>query len=191
MPIIIKRPRSQVELCVDLSLQSAWENAAEALKKAQSQPNQMLNNAVLTEAAKAVTDLEDEMAASTLVFELQAVTRKAWQEYEAAHPPREGHKDDETFSVNCSTFFDAVAPVMITGVREKVSGEVFAFDPATEWSDLANEMTEAQYNVFALKILNMNRGTTDVPFSPAASRVTAASDESSSSPNGSESVTSV
>ena len=100
--------------------------------------------------------------------------RKKWQEFEAASPEREGMKEDAQWGVNVSTFFDAVLPPMIFAVQSKATGKPVDFDPAVEWLPLADEMTVGQFNEFALKALRLSRGNTGVPFSPAASLLTAA-----------------
>lgn len=42
-----------------------------------------------------------------------------------------------------------------------------AFDVASGWPVLADEMTDGQFNEFALKVLTLNRSATDVPASGA------------------------
>ena len=178
MSITIKRARGTVEFCVDLAKQVEWEAATDALKTAQVNPADRMVDTEATAAAKVVAETETAMADTILIFELEALPRKKWQEFEAAHPPREGVKEDENFSVNVSTFFDAVLPPMIFAVRSKSKNKPFDFDPATEWLPLADEMTEGQHNEFALKALRLNRGSTGVPFSRAASLLMAASGKS-------------
>lgn len=183
MAITVNRAKGTVEFCQDLNLQAEWEAATSALAEAQKNPSDLMVNVELTEAAAKVRDIEQKMNDSVLVFELQASSRKVWQELEAAHPPREGVKEDEAFSLNVSTFFDAVLSQgephpAIVQVTEKTTGKVVGFDPATEWRALADEMTDGQYSEFAVRCLGLNRGSTKAPFSLTASRVTATSNKS-------------
>lgn len=178
MTITIKRPRSTVEFCTDLGLQADWEAANAALSAAKATPSGMMNDNTVKEAAAAVIALEQAMKDQVLLFDLQALPRKKWQEAEAAHPERDGVKADEVYSVHVATFFDAVIPDSIYAVRDKTTNQPVDFDPHAEWSALADEMTEGQYNTFALKVLRLNRGDAGVPFSQAASKLTGSSAKS-------------
>src|SRR5690606_31063341 len=106
--------------------------------------------------------------------------RKQWQETVAAHPPRDDNDSDQSMGVNISTFFDALlsTPGTIVSVNEKASGKVVDFDPATDWQQLADDMTDGQYGEFATKVFELNRQSVARPFSVAASRATAASEKS-------------
>lgn len=182
MAITVNRAKGTVEFCQDLNLQAEWEAATSALEDAKKNPSELMVNVPLTEAAARVREIEQKMNDSVLVFELQASSRKVWQELETAHPPREGVKDDEAFSVNIASFFDAVlsqgAPhPAIVQVTEKSTGNVVEFDPVTEWVPLANEMTDGQFSDFAIRVLGLNRNTTKSPFSLTASKVTAISNK--------------
>ncbi len=191
MTISITRATGTVELCTDLALQTEWESAVAELEQAQqSDDRDMLVTPQITAAAQKVRDLEAQMAHSTLVFTLQAMQRKTFNEHEAAHPPRENNDLDATFAVNTSTFFDAIMPETIIAVRRKDTDERVDFDPQTEWAALADEMSDGQYSAFALKAVTLNRGKVAAPFSQAASRLTQPSSETSASPFVSESRTS-
>lgn len=171
MTLTIKRPETTVEVCTDLSLKARHEQAERALVEARRTQKTMAS-ADVRALAEQVRELEQEMAAATVVFTLQAYPHKKWAELEEAHPPRAGVSEDEALSVNTSTFFDAVMPGSIVGVVRKSDGEPVPFDPATEWVTLADEISNAQFNDFALSVLRVNRGVTGAPFSQTASLVT-------------------
>lgn len=181
MSIKIKRQRGYVEFCEDMSLQAAWEHANAELQEAQQKPQRTMNNPDLKAKAQAVVDAENAMADSVLVFELEALSRKKWQEFEAANPPRPGNSEDETLRFDQSKFFDAVFTFVdagspephptIVSVKRKKDGEPVEFNPATDWVSLADEMTDGQFNEFALKAILLNRGNAGVPFSRAASQL--------------------
>lgn len=178
MPITVKRARTSVEFCEDLSLQAEWETATEQLREAQNNPSKMLNDGELAEAAQKVRDIEKVMDGAVLLFELEALPRKTWQELEATYPPREDVEEDKAFDVDVSRFFDAALKISIVGVTRKVDGTPVEFSPITEWDALADEMTDGQYSNFGLKVLGLNRGVRGVPFSQAASRLIKTSDKS-------------
>lgn len=180
MAITIKRAEGTIEFCTDLQLRGDWETAQAELIAAQSNRSQRLVDGNLAEAAAKVTELETQMSESVLLFRLRAVPRKQWQETVAAHPPRDDNDSDQSMGVNISTFFDALlsTPGTIVSVNEKATGEAVDFDPATEWQQLADDMTDGQYGEFATKVFELNRQSVARPFSVAASRATAASEKS-------------
>lgn len=187
MAITIKRAEGTIEFCTDLQLRGDWETAQAELIAAQSSRSQRLVDGNLAEAAAKVTDLETQMAESVLLFRLRAVPRKQWQETVAAHPPRDDNDSDQSMGVNISTFFDALLgqspdpakglESTIVAVTYKVSGAVEDFDPATDWQQLADDMTDGQYGEFATKVFELNRQSVARPFSVAASRATVASEK--------------
>lgn len=179
MAITIKRAEGTIEFCTDLQLRGDWETAQAELIAAQSSRSQRLVDGNLAEAAAKVTDLETQMAESVLLFRLRAVPRKQWQETVAAHPPRDDNDSDQSMGVNISTFFDALlsTPGTIVSVNEKATGKVVDFDPATDWQQLADDMTDGQYGEFATKVFELNRQSVARPFSVAASRATVASEK--------------
>ncbi|MCR6706549.1 MAG: hypothetical protein NVV66_18300 [Cellulomonas sp.] len=87
-------------------------------------------------------------------------------------PPRQDNDEDKAYGINISTFFDAVMPVSIVAVTLKSDGEQVPFEPVDDWPTLADEISNAQYNEFALTVLKVNRGVTGAPFSSTASLVT-------------------
>ncbi len=181
MAITIKRAEGVIEFCTDLALRGEWEQAEEALREARANPSERLVDTALTEAAEQVQELEKQMVDSTLVFRIRAVPRKVWQEAVAAHPPRDDNDADAAMGTDVSKFFDALLsmPGTIISVNEKATGKPVDFDPATDWVELADDMTDGQYSEFAQKIFELNRGVVARPTSRAASLVMRGSEQNS------------
>jgi hypothetical protein len=182
MSITIKRTRGTIELCTDMALQTEWERRTSELQQLKQHPDRRLGDPVLTAKAHEITALEDRMAESTVVFELEALNRKQWNEFEAKHPADKEVQMDTAFGVHVATFVDDVysnTPTIV-GVTNKVTSEPVAFDAATEWQQLANEMTDGVFSKFAIKLFEINRGGGGAPFSRDASLMTRYSEESSS-----------
>lgn len=179
MAITIKRPEGVVELCMDLSLAAEWELATKALDEARKSRSGRMVDSDESERAAAVLSVESAMAGSTLVFRLRAIPRRRWQELVLEFPARADHELDESLGFDASKLFDAVLvePGAIFAVNEKVSGDPVDFDPAKDWQSLADDMTEAQWDAFASKVLELNRGVTSAPKSLLASRLTEASEK--------------
>lgn len=183
----LKRPEQTVPLCLDLSLRAEWEKAEADLAKARQAPrdDRLSGDTTIRDLATAVRTLEERMTAETIYFRLRALRRSKWSEIVDANPPRPENGDDQAAGLNRETFFDAVMtatddqtkePLTIVEVRD-ADDEPVEFS-VEEWSDLADDMTDAQYELFADVIATLNRGRAVVPFSRAASRLTSDSDGS-------------
>ena len=174
----IKRPEKVVPLCLDASLQADWEQADRDLRDASkaAPSGRLTGNAEATRLAERVKALEAQMLAEVVHFRLRALPRSKWAEIVATNPPRDGDALDKTMGINREKFFDAVIPLSIVEVRR--GDESVEFDPA-DWSALADEMTDRQYDDFVQAVFGLNRGEVSVPFSRAASSVNRASSESS------------
>lgn len=187
MSLSVTRPERTVQFCTNLNLKSAHEDAERALADARrsSAGDARETGAVgVREAAEAVRALEDQMRQHTVVFTLRGWPRKRWAEFEEAHPPREGNQHDRDTGVNVAALDEAISGVMCQSCRESgmspwpqtivavrsLDGADVEFDPR-DWSGLADEMTNGQWEDFAVAVLQVNRGVKSAPFSVAASRV--------------------
>lgn len=173
MAITIKRARRAVRLCTDLALYAEYDRAVAALDAAQKRDGQTIHPSDETKAAAdAVQDIEARMQAATLTFELEAQRRDAWEAFEAAHLPREGNEADEQFSIDLSALDEVIADSVVAVTDS--DGEAIEF-AAEDWGPLADEISTAQWQEFALAVLAVNRGVKAAPFSQSASRTTRAS----------------
>lgn len=192
MVSLITRATRVVDLCLNMNLQGDWENADRALvdaKNAAAQDAREADTSVL-DAARRVQELEQQMREHTILFTLQAWPRKKWAEFVASHPPVEGDVIDQTYGVHVGAL-DEVVPAATLSVTTR-DGRPFEFDPATQWDELADEMTNPQWEKFAYAVIDLNQtgGGTSVPFSPAASLAILRSELTSKRPTGSGSRTS-
>lgn len=177
MSITVQRARTVVRFCTNLALKADHERAVAALDAAQRDSGPAMEASSVTEAARAVRELEEQMRAHTIEFTLEARTRKQWVEFEDTHPPREGNDTDRRLDIDVSSL-DKVIAASIVAVTT-TGGEPVPFDPAAEWTRLADEMTNGQWEDFALAVLALNRGAKAAPFSKAASSVIRMSERSS------------
>lgn len=178
MSIIIKRATRRVPLCVNADLYAAWQGAESALEDARkrSAEDPRETDTSVRDAAAEVRRLEGEMLAHTIYFTLQALRRKQWAEYVAAHPPREGDELDRQFGVDVSALDGAIV-LMTTGVVGPDGEPIEGFSMAEDWEGLADEMASPQWEPFATAALALNQGegSANVPFSRAASAAIRAS----------------
>lgn len=173
MAITIKRARRAVRLCTDLAVYASYERALADLELAQNRDGQTIKpSEAAVEAAARVQRLEDEMRAATLTFELEARRRDEWEAFESAHPAREGNETDAQFDIDLSSL-DEVIGQSIAAVTD-ADGNAVEFG-ADEWPTLAGELSDGQWQDFALAVLTVNRGVKYAPFSKSASRATRAS----------------
>lgn len=185
MSLSVTRPERTVEFCTDLGLKSAHEDAERALKETERRQREDPREAstAVRDAAEVVRDLESKMRDHTVVFTLRAWPRKRWVEFEEAHPPRKGDEGDRAVGLDTRALDEALSGVMCDSCRKagmspwprtivsvkSLDGADVEFDPA-DWQGLADEMTNGQWQDFALAILNANNGVKAAPFSSAASR---------------------
>jgi len=172
MALNIKRARKTVPLVTDLALAAEHERAVEALEAARRAAKQQdrENNAEVREAAQRVVTLEEQMRGATVTVELEALPRKAWVEFEEANPPREGNDTDEAFKVNVPALDDVIGRSIVAATTP--DGEAVEF----EWADVTEELSQRQWESFALAVLQLNRAVSEAPFSLLASAVTRHSD---------------
>lgn len=178
--LTIKRPTKGVELCLDLEKRAEWEALEvrrEELRKAPGGDNR-LTGGPLTEVARQITELEQEMRDATVIFTLRALPRKEWSDAKTAHPPRKDDESDKVLGFNEATIFDDIIPASI----EKVTGpdgEPVEWD-SEKWEPLADEMTTLQYQDFknAVYGLNVGEAAARLPKSLGASLVMQRSDAS-------------
>lgn len=177
MSLTVTRPTRTVEFCTNLDLRAQWEDAGRALDAAKRQAAEDPREAstAVRDAAEMVRGLEEQMRAHTVVFTLQAWPRKRWVEFEEAHPARQGNETDRTLGLDVSALDEAIGGSIVA--VKSLDGKDVDFDPA-EWSTLADEMTNGQWEDFATAVLNANRGVKAAPFSVAASRATRSSEPS-------------
>jgi len=171
MALKIKRARTSVPLVTDLALAAEHERAVEALQRAQREAKKedRENSGAIRAAAARVVELEKQMQAETVHVEVEAMARKAWAEFEEANPPRQGNATDEAFRVNVPALDDAIGRSVV-GVTDH-EGSPVEFD----WADVTDDLSDGQWQQFALAVLKVNRGAVDAPFSLAASAVTRSS----------------
>lgn len=203
MPITVKRARRVVNLVTDMSLVAEHDQAKERFASlAAHKPLVAMEvpDSEMSAAATMVSDLEQRMAQSRLAFTLEAVPRKQFAEFQAAHPPREGKADDEAAGLNLDDVDPLIAECILS-VRQERDGryryiredELPAidepewvsdderFDP-TEWPMLADSMGDGQWLDFVQAMLEVNRGS-QAPFLRAASLVIQRSEQTSKRPN--------
>lgn len=182
MSLTIKRPQKAVQFCTNLDLKAAHELAVSALERAQrSATPGMENQSEVAEAAREVQRLEAEMRDHTVVFTLAAWPRKRWTEFEESHKPREGEAADKTLDIDIASLDEAIAGAIVSVTAQ--DGTEVPFDGAKDWTPLADEMTNGQWETFALAVLQVNRGVKDAPFSQAASRAMRLSEQTSKPPS--------
>lgn len=162
-----RRPERTVELCLRGDLQARLEDLERELQAAHEAENGTLaDGAEAYRIAQQIQALRGEMADSTVVFRLRAMTRMAWAELVAAHPPAKDDEVEQALGYHPDSFFPAM--IRASTVEPEPTAE--------QWGKLLDEtLTNRQYNDLIDAGLALNRRPIDVPFSPAASRTLRAS----------------
>lgn len=171
MTLTVKRPETRVLFCLDGDLKAAHEAAEAEFNEAR---NKALADARLNSPVKGlaqrVADIEAEMKTASVTFLIRGLPRGEWSGLVAAHAPREGNAVDKPYGYNVEALMVEALPKSIVSV-ENSDGEELPFDPATEWSALADDMTNSQYEDFVVAVMRVNAGRNDVPFSLSAFRM--------------------
>lgn len=160
-------PERTVPICLRGDLVAVHENLERQLEEAQRRPVDSLEGNGTGEIVDAITSVEAQMKDATVTFRLRALSKPAWRELLAAHPPRktddgEPHPEDAV-GFNTETFFDAIVRACLV-------------DPVVDdetWALMAGEngkLTDRQIGRLADAAWSANRGDVDIPFSLAASR---------------------
>ncbi len=179
MRIEVSRATRAVDLVTDAGLYARWQVACKALADAQRAAVADAREAdtSVRDAAAAVRAVEQEMHASTVRFTLRAQPRSQWAAWVAKHPPRDGDEVDKMFGLDVSALDSAIV-AMVERV-EDADGTVLDVDIAAEWDQLADDMSQPQWETFASAVLEVNqgKGSEGVPFSRAASAATRRSEQ--------------
>lgn len=183
MSLTLTRATKIVPLCVNANLRADHERAVQHLDDVRrvdaADPRE--NSTAVREAAEAVQAIERQMREHTVSFTLQALPRKRWAEFTAAHPPRDGNETDKLVDVDQSAL-DPMIAASITEVKAH-DGTDIPFVPTQDWEPLADEMADGQWAQFAMAVLALNNGNPAAPFSPAASLAIQRSEQTSKRPS--------
>ncbi|MEV8180333.1 hypothetical protein [Specibacter sp. NPDC078692] len=168
MALKLKRPQKNVDLCLDGTLRSAWQEADArlALLRKQRFGDDRLNSPVKA-LAQEVIDLQEQMKAETVTFTIQGLPRTEWADLITENPERDDTPTDKSYGFNATAVAGKSIPASIVSATQ--NGEPVEFNAATDWDALADEMTDQQYEEFFIAVLNVNRGRLDIPFSTNAS----------------------
>lgn len=182
--ITVERPEKVVPFCTNLNLKAEHERAVVALedarKNAAGDPREA-GSPALTEAAQRVQELEREMQAHTVEFTIRGLRRKVWVEFFESHPARPDNVGDKRVGFDTSALDPIIAQSIVAVTRH--DGQPEQFDPAAEWEDLADKMTNGQWSDFANAVIEVNHEVRSAPFSPLASVVIRRSEQTSTGPS--------
>lgn len=162
-----KLPERTVPICLRGDLTAEFEELEQQLEEALRVPASSLEGDGSAGIAERIEALRAQMQAHTYRFRLRAMPHPVWRAFCAEHPPRkddEGAVDerDRLLGVNTETFWTAL-------VHRSVVDPVLSAD---EWTTLGEALTDRQFSDLADAAWALNRRDVDVPFSPAASRMT-------------------
>lgn len=163
-------PERTVPVCLRGDLVAEFEELERQLEEALRTPATSLEGDGSAGIAERMKKLRQQMLEETTSFRLRAMPKPGWRAFVAEHPPRkddDGEVDerDRAIGVNVETFYDALVK---RSVVEPVLDE-------EDWQALLGDdgvLTDRQFAELADAAWSLNRREIDVPFSPAASRMT-------------------
>lgn len=169
----LKRPEKTVPICLAGDLQAEFEDLERDLKVARDQPAEAGTlaggaNPLATNLARQIMELRERMREHTRVFRFRGLPRAEFKALADEHPPSEDAAKDGA-DVNWDTF--PVALVAACAVDPQMS--------EAEAGQLADALTQAQWDSLASAAWGVNKRDVDVPFSYAASAVLQSSKKNS------------
>ncbi|MFC3299640.1 hypothetical protein FJV46_10700 [Arthrobacter agilis] len=171
MKLEVKRPEQTVQFCLDGALYAQYATAEEELKEARKKDLATKDsrlNSTTTKLARELVELRGRIQQESVSFLMRGMNRKEWATLTAENPPREGSAVDKPYGFNVEAVIDTAIPRSIVSVTK--DGEPVEFDPAKDWDETADEMTDRQYEDFGMAVIALNRGRQEVPFSLDAYR---------------------
>lgn len=172
----VKLARKTVELYPDMQVADEVEAAKDALDEARrtlqaetDAARTMNSKAVavarkaVTEAEKALGEIESSAKGSVLEVVVDQMPKKAWREFQASHPMRDGDAVDQVFAVNWDEFVGAYLEQTSPQVRWKASGEPVEVIPS-EWPAWVEQISDPEYQKLGFAIGQLNNRQADRPF---------------------------
>ncbi|HEY9414795.1 MAG TPA: hypothetical protein VIQ30_08570 [Pseudonocardia sp.] len=164
-----KRPEKTVSICFRGDLRAEFE-AVEAqlqqMERTDLVAPSLASGGPRRQLAERLEELRQEMIDGSVEFRLRGVGRRAWTQLMADHPPRPDADEDRGLGLNADTFFHAL---IRTSTVEPALSDV-------QWDTLLDDtLTSSQFQALADGAWVVNRGSVDIPFSPAASRIRSSS----------------
>jgi hypothetical protein len=167
----VKRPEKTVPICTAGDLQAEFEELERDLSIARNQPSDGTlaggSSSLATQIAQQIMELRERMRQHSVTFRFRGLPRKEYSDLVTACPPSEEDKtkgsdvDMETYSVTL---------VAACAVEPAMSVE--------EAGQLADVLTQAQWDSLVAAAYTVNKRDVDVPFSYAASAILASSKKS-------------
>ena len=173
----VKLARKTVELYPDMQVSDEVDTALDAVEEARKAveppgdaPAQPIASKSRSAAKKALADAEttlkevqERAKSSVLEVIIDQMPKKEWREFETAHPPREGDKVDETYTINWDAFVGAYLEQKPPQVRWQASGEPVEVIPS-EWPAWIETIGDPEYTKLAFAIVGLNRKAAARPF---------------------------
>jgi hypothetical protein len=166
--IIRKATRRTVEVPVFLAGEMVVEYEAlqRQLSEVQRVTADSLDGGPAVGIAQRMEALREQMAEHQIIVTLCALSRLAYRQLLAAHPPRRNEEGEilpeDMRGFNGDTFYPAI-------IKACWSGPVL--DDETRNHLLDEVLTDRQFDEIAISAVNVNRGAVDIPFSRAASTI--------------------
>lgn len=166
-----KLPEEIVKVCLRADLAAEHEQLDEQLAKLLDNPPAKLGGDGRGELRQRIEALEAEMTAATYPFRLRGLSRRAWEKFKIAYPPRtepDGsfNRGDLLLGANGETVWE---PLIRRCIVDPVLSDA-------QWEDLLEKITDKQFDDLAGAAWKLCRRDVDVPFSHAVSRLSQPSD---------------
>lgn len=165
-----KLPERTVPICLRGDLAAQFDELERQLAESLRTPAASLAGDGSGEIAERMEELRRQMLDDTTPFRLRAMPKPRWRQFVGEHPPRKGDdgevdERDRIIGVNVDSFYTALIRASV--VDPDLDDE--------DWDALLGDdgvLTSRQFDDLADAAWGLNRREVDIPFSPAASRMT-------------------
>lgn len=160
----VKRPEKTVQICLAGDLQAEFEDLERDLQIARDQPAEGTlaggANPMATQIAQQIMELRERMREHVSVFRFRGLPRKAYSDLVASCPPSDEDREKGA-EVDWEKY--SVAVVAACAVEPAMTVD--------EAGQIADVLTQAQWDSLVTAAFSVNKRDVDVPFSFAASAI--------------------
>lgn len=164
-----KRPGTSVSLCLRGDLTAPYRALERQLQTASRSPKSLGQRSEATVIAEQMRDLEQQMAAASTTFTLEALPAKAWSDFHATRPEKTNDEDKAAFQ---ERWFAWVCELVARSVVEPV------VMTAEQVAKLCDVLSGGQWDELSNAAWGLNSAEVAVPFSVAVSALIPASEQS-------------
>lgn len=187
--VLASKPREDsVQVCLDADLSAELKKLGESLGEAKAQDKESFSGGNAQAILDEMQRLRKRAAEHSITLHMRALRWSEAMSLEAAHPAREGNKEDQALGHNRETYYPALVAATTVRVTDNDGDELPASELDQQWWDaLFTSINFAQFNEVFRAAHLLNRQDSAAPFLLPASSTSQPGDGGSEQPEPGES----